>query len=158
MAAPKIRKDAWGRILLLGCSDPALRGRIAIAAQCCRPWHIAVRTQGFQHPGCIELDLGGRSYTVYPRTDTSVYSKCYIVAPAPPGTFPVRLRWQSGHSPYPEIIQMEAWVLGIHFPMRDFPKAPDEYVTLAKVTVVADGRAVVGNRPAGRHPDLVEQP
>ena len=62
MAAPKIRKDAWGRILLLSCPDPALRGRIAIAAQCCRPWHIAVRTQGFQHPGCIELDLGGRSY------------------------------------------------------------------------------------------------
>ncbi len=150
-----IRKSRNGKILLLGCPATGLRGRIALGRTNCFFWHIAVRTQDFQHPGCIELMLDGRTYTEDTRIDTTKYSKCYIIKPGMPGTFTINLRWTSGHSPYPEIITMETWILGEYYQARDYPKAPDDYIQLAQVEVKANGLVLVNGRSAGFWPELL---
>ena len=151
-----MRKDKTGRILLLGCPAAGCKGRIALVKVPCVRWHIAIKTQDFQHPGCIDFRLVTRQYTNYPRTNTRKYSKCYIVSPGPSGKFYVDVRWTSGHSPYPEIIKMELWIFGIHFGPMDFPKAPDEYRRVAPVIVLNTGQVLVDGQNAGFWPELLE--
>ena len=59
-----MRKSKDGRLLLLACPSPTLKGRLALGRVPCdfKNWHIAVRTQNFQHPSCIDLHLEGRTY------------------------------------------------------------------------------------------------
>ncbi len=153
-----MRKSKDGRLLLLACPSPTLKGRLALGRVPCdfKNWHIAVRTQNFQHPSCIDLHLEGRTYREYTATDTTRFSKCYIIFPDGPGTFTVGLRWTRGHSPYPRIITMEAWILGCYFGTRDYPKAPSDYLQLATVEVQSTGQCFVNGKNAGFWPELLE--
>lgn len=152
----RIRRGKDGKLLLLGCPVPGLRGKIALGRSSCTDWHIAVRTDNFQHPGCIDFRLSGsREFNEYPKTDTKKYSKCYVVGGGP-GEFDVLLRWDSGHSPYPEIRSMETWCFGVYMGEADYPKASDDYTTVAHVAIAADGFVTVNGRSAGIWPEFSE--
>ena len=75
----RIRVGKDGRMLLLGCPAAGLMGRIALGRHTCAKGHIAVKTDGFQHPGCIDFKLtDGRAFTQFARTDTSLSSSCSV--------------------------------------------------------------------------------
>jgi len=149
----RIRVGKDGRMLLLGCPVTHLTGRIALGRFSCTKWHIAVKTDNFQHPGCIDFKLADRSCSNYRRTDTSKYSRCYIVSGGP-GEFDVLLRWQSGHSPYPKIKDMEVWCFGIYLGSGEYPKARDDYRTVAHVAIADNGLVTVNGRSAGIWPEF----
>ena len=151
----QLRLSRDGRLLLLDCM--AGKGKIAMGKQPCEfdNWHIAIKTQDFQHPYCIDFQLtNGRSYSEYGQTDTSKYSKCYVVGGGV-GTFNVNLRWVSGHSPYPEIKLMTVWVFGISMGTKSYPKASDPYTRVATVEVKGTGQVLVNGRNAGFWPELL---
>lgn len=153
----KIRKSKKNKLLLLGCPLPGLKGKIALGRYSCIRWHIAIRTDHFQHPGCVEFQLtGGRGFENYAKTDTSKYSKCYIVKGGS-GSFDVRIRWHIDHSPYPEIKDMAVWVFGIFLGNLEFPKAPDDWKTVAHVEISADGRVTVNGHSAGIWEEFTEE-
>ena len=153
IAPLKIRVGKDGKMLLLGCPVTGLLGKIALGRYSCSQWHIAIKTDNFQHPSCIDFKLVDRSYTNYRKTDTSKYSKCYVVSGGP-GEFDVLLRWQSGHSPYPKIKDMEVWCFGIYLGNDEYPKARDDYKTIAHVVIENDGHVTVNGRNAGIWPEF----
>ena len=154
MTAYRIRMGKDRKLLLLGCPVSGLMGRIALGPRACTNWHIAVKTDNFQHPHCIDFRLSaGRSASEYGKTDTSKYSKCYVVHGGP-GDFDVLLRWQSSHSPYPQIKDMEVWCFGVYKGNMEFPKAGDDYRMVAHVEIADDGHVSVDGRNAGVWPEF----
>lgn len=149
----RIRKSKNNRILLLNCTNN--KGRIAMGKIACCAWHIAVKTEGFQHPGCIMFSLtNGRGYSEYAHTDTSKYSKCYVVHGGP-GEFDVLLCWDKYHSPYPEILTMEVWCFGIY--MGVLPYQKNSYSTVAHVKIDTDGHIWVSGADAGIWPEFATE-
>ena len=149
----KIRVAKDGKMLLLGCPVSGLLGKIALGRYSCSKWHIAIKTDNFQHPGCIDFKLVTRNYTQYKKTDTSKYSKCYVVSGGP-GEFDVLLRWESGHSPYPKIQNMEVWCFGIYLGNNSYPKARDDYKNIAHVVIDDKGKVTVNGKSAGLWPEF----
>lgn len=151
----QLRISRDGKLLLLACI--AGKGKIAMGKQPCEfgNWHIAIKTQNFQHPWCIDFQLtNGRSCSEYSKTDTSKYSKCYVVG-AGVGKFDVNLRWHRDHNPYPEIELMTVWVFGVSMGTRSYPKANDAYTKVAEVEVKQTGQVLVNGRNAGFWPELI---
>ena len=150
----RIRVGKDGRMLLLGCPATGLLGRIALGRHTCAKWHVAVKTDGFQHPSCIDFRLtDGRAFTQFARTDTTRYSRCYVVGGAP-GEFDVLLRWVRNHSPYPKIKDMEVWCFGLYLGSDEYPKASSDYKTVAHVAIAEDGAVTVNGRNAGVWPEF----
>ena len=150
-----LRKSKDGRLLLLACS--AGKGKIALGRRPCEfdNWHIAIKTQNFQHPSCIDFALtNGRNFSRYSNTDTGKYSCCYVVGGGP-GKFDIKLRWVSGHSPYPEIKDMQVWAFGISFGNRGYSKANSDYTRVASVEVRKTGQVLVNGRNAGYWPEFL---
>ncbi len=106
---------------------------------------IAVKTDSLQHPGCIDLNLGMRSFKSRNDPDGR-FSKLYVVDTSP-GGFDVKLRWNKSHSPYPKIEKMEIWVFGKYFPGRSYPKADDDYVTVCNVKIEKNGEIKIDGKP-----------
>ena len=129
----RIRVGKDGRMLLLGCPAAGLMGRIALGRHTCAKWHIAIKTDGFQHPSCIDFRL----------TDGGG-----------PGEFDVLLRWVRNHSPYPKIKDMEVWCFGLYLGSDEYPKASSDYKTVAHVAIAEDGAVTVNGRPAGIWPEF----
>lgn len=145
----KIRAWKDKKILLLGCSDLEVKGKIALGRYPCHRWHIAITTQGFQHPGCIEIKLSNdRRWQETRNPDSKMFSKVYKVLGGP-GEFDLLVRWVRGHSPYPEIKDMEVWAFNIYLGEMDFPKAPDDFKSIAHIVIADDGRVTVNERDAG---------
>ena len=150
----KMRIGKDGKLLLLGCPVSGLLGKLALGRFSCSKWHIAIKTDRFQHPKCIEFKLtNGRDYSEYSKTDTSKYSKCYVVSGGA-GEFDVQVRWRSAHSPYPKIKDMEVWCFGIYMGNESFPKANHDYKTVAHVIIDKDGKVTVNGRSAGVWPEF----
>lgn len=150
----KIRIGKDRKLLLLGCPVAGLTGKIALGRYACVKWHIAIKTDNFQHPSCIDFTLtNGRGFSQYKKTDTKKYSRCYVVTGGP-GEFDVLLRWQSGHSPYPKIKDMEVWCFGVYMGNLEFPKARDDYRKVAHVVINDDGRVTVDGVNAGIWPEF----
>jgi len=146
-----IRQGLNGKLLILGCQ--AGKGKLALGRKTCfKRWHVAILTDNFQHPGCIDF-TSDRGYETT-EFDPSVYSQCYCMNPGV-GTFHLRLRWQSGHSPYPEIENMEAWAFGKYLGNRSYPKSPDDYITIATVQVKETGQVLVNGSNCGKWPDML---
>ena len=157
MPAMKIRVGKDGKLLLLGCPVPGLAGKVALGRHTCTHWHIAVKTDNFQHPHCIDFTLTeGRGFTEYGKTDTSKYSKCYVVR-GMSGEFDVLLRWVSRHSPYPGIKDMEVWCFGVYLGNMELPKAGDDYRKVAHVAIAEDGKVTVNGRSAGIWPEFASE-
>jgi len=152
-----IRQDKVGHLLRLQCALGGVKGKIALGwVRCEDPWHIAIKTDNFQHPGCIDFTLTeGREFE-RGNADPTKYSATYTVKGSS-GTFHVLLRWASGHSPYPEIETMEAWVFGVYLGSQAYPKALDGYRDIATVVVDAEGRVTVNGQNAGIWLELVEE-
>ncbi len=150
----KIRIGVDGILMLLACRSG--KGKLALGKQKCdfERFHIAIKTDNFQHPDCIDLLLQTRYFVNYTNTDTSKYSRCYKVSRGV-GSFDVLLRWQSGHDPYPQIKNLEVWCFGIYMGNRAYPKANDSYVKVASVTVKSTGQVVVNGRNAGFWTELL---
>ena len=151
----RIRIGKDGRLLLLACA--AGKGKLALGKTPCAfdNWHIAIKTDDFQHPSCIDFTLSqNRQHSLYSNTDTSKYSQCYVVGPGT-GKFVVQLRWESGHSPYPEIENMEVWVFGVYLGNKSYPKAYDDYTNVATVEVRDTGQVLVNGKNAGFWPEML---
>ena len=150
-----VRRDKVGNILLLKCECTQMKGAIALGKCPCDPdlWHIAIKTDNFQHPGCIDFRLSERDFE-RGNADPAKYSATYSVSRGA-GTFHAYLRWQSGHSPYPEIRSMEVWCYGVYLGERDYPKANDDYIDIATVTVDEKGYVTVNGRNAGLWADMI---
>ncbi len=149
-----VRRDKTVKILLLKCECSGMKCAIALGkVECERPWHIAIKTDNFQHPGCIDFKLSDRGCE-RGNADPEKYSATYTVERGA-GTFHAYLRWQSGHSPYPEIRSMEVWCYGVYLGERDYPKANDDYIDVAAVTVDEKGYVTVNGRNAGLWADMI---
>lgn len=149
-----VRRDRVGRILLLKCALSGKKGAVALGRIPCElPWHIAIKTDNFQHPGCIDFKLSERTFE-RGNADPAKYSATYTVSPGI-GTFHAYLRWDSGHSPYPEIRSMEVWCYGVYLGARDYPKAGVDYIDVAEITVDMNGFVTVNGLNAGRWSDMV---
>ena len=150
-----VRRDRVGRILLLKCALSGMKGAVALGRIPCElPWHIAIRTDNFQHPGCIDFKLSEDRTFERGNADPKKYSATYTVSRGA-GTFHAYLRWQSGHSPYPEIRSMEVWCYGVYLGARDYPKANDGYIDVAEITVDENGYVTVNGLNAGRWSDMI---
>lgn len=150
-----VRVARDGKLLLLKCL--AGKGKIALGKAPCEfdNWHIAIKTQDFQHPGCIDFTLtNSRGYASYGQTDTGKYSKCYVVKPGI-GSFDVMLRWADGHFPYPDIELMTVWVFGVFMGTQSYPKADNGYTKVAEVEVKNTGQVLVNGRNSGYWPEML---
>lgn len=150
------RRDHVGKLLLLKCSCTGMKGALALGRMTCSTdiWHIAIKTDNFQHPGCIDFRLSEGHTFERGNADPKKYSATYTVRGGP-GTFHLYLRWLSGHSPYPEIRMMEAWAFGVYLGEKDYPKAGDDYLDIAEVNVDRNGFVTVNGLHAGHWPDLL---
>lgn len=151
-----VRRDRVGKILLLKCERTGMKGAIALGRQECdfERWHIAIKTDNFQHPSCIDFTLtNGRSYE-RGNADSNKYSVTYTVG-GKDGTFHVYLRWTDGHSPYPQIKNMEVWCFGVYLGNRSYPKANDAYADIATVVISKNGAVTVNSRNAGIWPEFI---
>lgn len=152
-----IRRDQAGRLLLLICRSE--KGKFALGNGPCEmpDAHILIRTDNFQHPSCIEFKIEGRGYSSA-SFDSNSYSAAYKVDPGA-GKFIVKIRWQSGHSPYPEISDMKVWCFGVFFDSRKYPKADSysdkNYATVAIVEVSEIGEVKVNGKYTGIWRDLI---
>lgn len=145
----KLRLSSNGKLLLGGQRAGSNRGRLLLADVQCVTGHILVRTDGKQHPSCVELQLSnGRAFTRKLLPSSSNFSLCYDVAQGS-GSFDVSLRWNGGHSPYPKIQDMEVWCFGIYLGNTSYPKAPDGYQHVAHITIDTNGYIYVNGEGAG---------
>ena len=119
------------------------KGKLLTAQNTC--FHIAVKTDSFQHPGCIDLNPGTRRF-ISRNDPAGRFSKLYFVDMSP-GGFDVKLRWDEDHSPYPEIENMEIWVFGKYFPSRSYPRADDDYTTVCNVKIEKNGEIKIDGEP-----------
>ena len=139
---------------LLNCNSEA-KGKIALAMWPCQVIHFAVRTEGFQHPQCVEMVVTGYGHTVVEISHTREYSRCYkLIGGA--GTLNFGVRWSKGHSPYPEIQGMDIWAFNIYLGYFNFPKAPDDYMILASIDIMSNGRVYVNGIDAGIWPEFIQ--
>lgn len=136
MANYKIAKSKNGKMLLTNM------GKIALAGAWCLVPDILIRTDALQHPHCIDFTLSdNRSF--YPcDVDSSLYSAGYKVDRAP-GNFILKLRWKAGHTPYPEIKNMEVWAFGVYLGNLSFPLAPNDYSSIAHIVIDSDRKIYV---------------
>ena len=133
------------------------RGTILTRGKCCFDGGgiaICVFTQNFEHYWCVECSVSdpSRGFTHVTSDTTKVsYAASLLFLP---GEFDVRLRWVSGHSPYPEIQSMAAAVYGVYIPAENIPKYPDapRVVAHVKITKEEDGWNILVNGKKGtRH-------
>ena len=132
-------------------------GEIALAKDFCydpSAWHVAILTQEGLHPGCVQI-AATRSYS---HTSAGEYSMCLRFQPGE-GSFTLKLRWSSGHSPYPEIKMMHVWAFGIDLGNSSYPKAKNweskHYKKVATIKVDKEGYVTVNGKDAGYWPDMV---
>ena len=150
----KIRIVKDRKPLLLEYPVAGLTGKIVLGRYACVKWHIAIKADKFLHPSCIDFTLtNGRGFKKYKKTDTSEFSQCYVVTGGL-GEFDVLLRWQSGHSPYPKIKDMEVWCFGVHMGNLKFPQARDDCRKVVLVVIHDDGQVTVDGSNAGIRPEL----
>ena len=147
MSGQLIRKSSNGQVLLL----PS--GAIATGAAHCIFYHIAVQTETRTHSGCVELKLSdGRKFskrtTGRGRQANRQYDVGWNLDSLDAGVFDVLIRWDDGHSPYPEIDKMNVWVFGIDTGTKSYPKAPNNYKKVAHVEIKDDGQVLVDGKPA----------
>ncbi len=153
---PYICKKQNGQIQLIACNADNTRGAIALIT----PWywyrmHVAVKTDGLQHPGCIDFRLtNNRSYSAADFDDSKLSRAYHIMGGA--GIFQVQLRWATGHSPYPEIQNMEVWCFGVYLGNRSYPKAPGQYINVANVFITYDGVVMVNGVNTGVWPEFIQ--
>ena len=145
-----LRRDYVGKLLLLNCECTRMKGAIALGSEPCDipRWHIAVRTDNFQHPHCIDLTLTNGRLFSEGQCDTAKSSKCFEVT-GKSGSFHLKLRWWALHSPYPEIQNMEVWCFGVYLGKRSYPKANDDYLDIAAVEINGKGAVTVNGKYAG---------
>lgn len=131
---------------------------LACAERVCRkvppkPWEDPqsweIHIKGTSHQGCIQMVVTeGRSVTCVCNDDE--HGLFYIVNGFW-GDFFVKARWGIGHSPYPEIIGMTCIVFGQKY-VANFPKEPDDYLTICSVSIKDDGRVYVNGNFVGIYP------
>ena len=150
----RLRKAQNQKLLLL--KD----GKLAKTARYCA-YHIWCWTDGGQHPRCVEAKISdkSRSFTSAP-VSTSKVSRAWTVG-GYAGGFHLYGRWNSGHSPYPQIQDMAFHVFGIEFPMSPFPKAEDSkddftWKRICFVSIATDGSVFVNGRFAGIFEEFIE--
>lgn len=132
-------------------------GEIALAKKFCydpSAWHVAILTQEGLHPGCVEV-APTRDYSY---TSAGDFSVCLRFEPGE-GKFVLKIRWDAGHSPYPEIKMMHVWAFGIDLGSASYPKAKDweskHYKKVANIEVDKDGYVTVNGKDAGFWPDMM---
>lgn len=155
MRSSLLGRSITGRMHLLAADG--VRGRLALVTGRCLRIHIAIRTDGFQHPSCIESKLTGGRQMVDNNVSTRLYSKTYTV-PGGPGEFDILVRWVRGHSPYPQISDMDVWAYNVHLGRHFFPKAPDDFLAVGHVTITQEARVFVNGADAGVWPEYLPSP
>lgn len=129
-----------GKILLLKNRD---YGKIALAGKmCARAPNIIIRSDNLQHPKCIDFTLSDNRSFYACDFDPNIYSACYR-ADESPGDFTLKLRWKAGHTPYPEIKDMDVWVFGLYLGKISCPRAPDDYLSIAYIVIDSDRKIYV---------------
>ena len=114
--------------------------------------YVGEITQGGKHISCIEFktDSSVHEITTISSRDSYDYNRQIngvscgyrtVTNLCIPGTFDIMFRWDSGHSPYPELSKMTIIVFGTV--VRDDEKMPcacerEEYETVARVTIHDD--------------------
>ena len=149
-----LRKSQNQRLLLLKT------GRLALAARYCA-YHIWCWTQGGQHPYCVKAKISdkNRSFNDVGVNQRNVSHAWSVGGYA--GGFYLYGRWNSGHSPYPEIENMAFHVFGIDFPMQHFPKAEDSsddssWKKICYVSIATDGSVYVDGQFAGIFTEFIK--
>ena len=154
-----IRLSPDGRALMLACPIEGARGRVALGRMSCLG-HIAIATDGYQHPNCIEINIIGNVAALAEVSNPLVvgrYSKVYEVSAATPTTFSLGVRWRRNHSPYPTIRDMRVWAFGAYLGNFAMPKAPASHAIVADVRIEADGTVYVNGRRRGVWPEFISQ-
>lgn len=115
-----IRQNLTGRIL-------TRNGRILTGKLCCFQVYIYAG-----HPGCVDMVASDG------RTIENLGENRYRF-PLDWGIFELLVRWTEGHSPYPEIEDMEILVLGQNMGIAAYPKEPASYKKVCTVKIRHDG-------------------
>lgn len=142
----RIRKNSQGHILLLNS------GRIATTTAYCMG-HISCYTDQNQHPSCVDFSLtGGREFQAASVVGNKI--SCSWTVGGYAGSFWVLCRWVNGHSPYPEIQNMEFIIFGYKVAMSSYPMYPSAFRRVAFVEIFTDGMIMVNGTERGIFPEF----
>lgn len=155
-----LRISEQGKLLF----HPEMLAALAEApAQCAAAFDIALI--GEDHPGCVLIDItAGRTRLkttptpeqLPPEAENGARPGQYYLIAGGPGKFSIGAAWDSGHSPYPSIRDMTAYIFGVRI-QSDFPKqgvdiAPGQYRHIASVRINIRGDVYVNGAHAGNWP------